>query len=433
MLNPIRLLLCLAIASPTFCVTAENWPAWRGPRGDGSSHEENVPTKWDGAKGENIAWKVPIEGKGHSSPVVWEDRIYLATCLTDQEPPSRELICLDRATGKKVWQRQVVEAPLETKHGLNSYASGTPATDGKQIFVTFLEVGDKTIEARNVSRPRPVTPGEIVVAAYDMTGKQQWIARPGGFVSVHGFCSSPVLFEDLVIINGDHDGDSYISALKKATGETVWKVPREHKTRSYVTPIIREIDGRMQMILSGDKCVASYDPRTGERHWVIDGPTEQFVASMVYNGELLFMTCGFPERHMLAIDPTGEGNVTDTHIRWRTTKAAAYVPSPISVGDYFLNVSDNGIASCFDASTGKSFWVERIGPHFSASAISAGGLAYFLADEGKMTIIRPGEEFEVVTVNSLGEHCFASPAVSDGQIFVRGEKHLYCIGKAGAE
>ena len=425
--------MLLLFAMTCSAASAENWPNWRGPRGDGTSVEKNVPTNWNGKSSENIAWKVAIPGAGHSSPIVWEDRIFVATCQTDQNPPARQLLCLDRRTGETIWKKDVVVAPLETKHGLNSYASGTPATDGKLVYVTFLRVGGKTIEARNVSRARPVTPGEIVVAAYDFAGNQKWIARPGGFVSVHGFCSSPVLFEDLIIINGDHDGDSYIAALKNTTGETVWKIPRKHKTRSYVTPIIREIEGRTQMILAGSKCVASYDPRTGEQHWIIDGPTEQFVASMVYNGRLLFLTCGFPERHYLAIDPTGEGNVTETHIRWRTTKAAGYVPSPVAIGDYFLNVSDKGIATCFDADTGKSHWVERLGPHFSASAVSAGGLAYFLADEGKMTIIRPGEKLDVVAVNELGEHCFASPAISNGQIFIRGEKHLYSIGPNHAD
>ncbi len=428
-LSQFRSCVFLLVALTSSITLAENWPAWRGPRGDGSSIEKAVPTHWDATKGDNIIWKVPIAGKGHSSPIVWEDRIFVATCLTDQVPPARELLCLDRKTGETIWQTNVLGAPLETKHGLNSYASGTPTTDGIHVFVTFLEVGTKTIEARNVGRPRPVTPGEIVVAAYDFDGNQKWIVRPGGFVSVHGFCSSPVLFEDLVIVNGDHDGDSYIAALNKSNGKPVWKIPRENKTRSYATPIIRKIEGRTQMILAGDKCVASYDPRTGERHWIIDGPTEQFVASLVYNGELLFMTCGFPERHMLAIDPTGEGDVTDTHIRWRTTKAAGYVPSPVAVGNYFLNVSDNGIATCFDAASGKPHWVERIGPHFSASAVHAGGLAYFLADKGTTTIIRPGDKLDVVAVNELGEHTYASPAISDGQIFLRGEKHLYCIGE----
>ncbi|MCA9270713.1 MAG: PQQ-like beta-propeller repeat protein [Planctomycetales bacterium] len=420
----------LAAGALLFCCLAggawaEDWPCWRGPRGDGSSAEKNVPTAWDGETGQNIVWKVAIPGTGHSSPIVSGERIILVTCLTEGDQPQRLLMCLDRASGRTLWQTPVVSAPLEKKHNLNSYASGTPATDGRLIYCSFLQPDFGSQKER--------TPGDLVVAAYDFDGRQKWLVRPGRFASVHGFCSSPVLWENLVIVNGDHDGDAYIVALDSQTGQTVWKIDRPNKTRSYVTPIIRNFGGRTQMILSGSKCVASYDPRTGEQHWIIDGPTEQFVASIVDNGKLLFMTCGFPERHMLAIDPTGQGNVTDTHVRWRTTKAASYVPSPIAIGDYFLVVSDTGVATCFQAESGKPMWVERLGPHFSASLISAGGLAYFLADDGTTTIVRPGETLDVVATNKLGEFCFASPAVSDGRIYLRSEKSLYCIGSVAAE
>jgi outer membrane protein assembly factor BamB len=313
----------------------------------------------------------------------------------------------------------VLKSPLEKKHALNSYASSTPATDGELVYVTFLE-GTKQGEAKGA---------QMAVAAYDYAGNQKWLVRPGPFSSVHGYCSCPVLFEDKVIVNGDHDGDAYLVALDRATGETVWKTPRENKTRSYSTPIIREIDGRTQMILSGSMSVASYDPRTGSRHWIIDGPTEQFVASMVYNGKYLFMTAGFPEHHILAIRPDGRGNVTDTHIAWRTKENTSYVPSPIAVGNYFLIVSDEGIGSCYDAETGRRTWRQRMGPHYSASLVSAGGLAYFLSDEGKMTVVKPGEKYEAIAENELGEACYASPAISRGQIFLRGEKHLYAIGR----
>jgi len=154
-------LITLVAASLCTSASAENWPAWRGPRGDGTSLEKNVPTKWDGPSGENIAWRVAIPGGGHASPIVWEDRIFLTSCLDEKDQPARVLLCLHRETGERLWQRTVLTAPLETKHNLNSYASGTPSTDGRHVFVTFLEVGDKTIEARNVSRPRPVTPGEL--------------------------------------------------------------------------------------------------------------------------------------------------------------------------------------------------------------------------------------------------------------------------------
>jgi outer membrane protein assembly factor BamB len=213
----------------------------------------------------------------------------------------------------------------------------------------------------------------------------------------------------------------------------LWKVNRPNHTRSYVTPLIRQIDGRWQLIMSGSKCVSSYDPRDGGLHWMIDGPTEQYVASIVYNGQLLFMTCGYPEHHMLAIRPDGQGNVTDTHVAWRTSKGASYVPSPIAAGDYFLVVSDDGIASCFEASTGDRQWQARIGAGHSASLVSAGGLVYFLADDGTCKVVKPGPQLEVVAENPLGEACFASPAISRGQIFLRTEKHLIAIGEAHAE
>jgi outer membrane protein assembly factor BamB len=393
---------------------AEDWPGWRGPRGDGTSAETDVPVRWNGTPRveENIAWKVAVPGSGHASPIVSAGRVFLVSAI--EESQERVLTCLDRADGRTLWQRTVLSSPLEQKHSLNSFASGTPAADGERVYVAFLDRD------------------QMLVAAYGYDGRPLWQARPGGFSSIHGFCSCPVVFEDLVIVNGDHDGDSYIVALDRRTGETRWKVPREHKTRSYVTPIIRRIDGRTQMILAGSMCVTSYDPRDGSLHWIIDGPTEQFVASMVFNGELLFMTCGYPERHLLAIRPDGHGNVTDTHIAWRETKGAGYVPSPIAAGDFFLVVSDDGVASCFQAATGERLWMERLGTHYSASLVSAGGLVYFLDDDGLMKVVRPGPELEVVEENALGERTFASPAMSQGQLFLRGEKHLFCIGRTAS-
>jgi hypothetical protein len=427
MLTPhLCFLLCCALSAAA--AVADDWPCWRGPRGDGTSLEKNVPVRWNGPENRNIAWKVEIPGRGHASPIVFGDRIFLVSCREDGG--QRILLCLDRRDGRILWEKVVVATPLEKKHTLNSYASSTPATDGKLVYVTFLQAGFGRDKLTAPLERKQATPGQMVVAAYDFDGKQKWLVRPGRFSSIHGYCSSPILFENLVILNGDHDGDAYLVALDAAGGETVWKTPRENKTRSYCVPIIREIDGRTQMVLSGSLCVASYDPHDGSRHWIIDGPTEQYVASLVYNGKLLLMTAGFPELHIMGIRPDGHGNVTDTHVVWHTTKGCSYVPSPIIArgGKYYLVVSDGGIASCFEADTGQRHWMQRIGPHYSASLIEADGLVHFLSDRGVTTVVRPGPQFEPVAENPLGEDCHASPAVSHGRIYIRAERHLYCIG-----
>lgn len=403
------LFLLTAFAPPD--ASAENWPGWRGPRGDGSSLDEKVPIEWSVEK--DTVWKTELPGVGHASPIVWGERIFTVSAV--EENNARLLLCLDRTSGKLLWQKTVLETAEERIHKLNSRASSTPATDGERVFVSFLD-GDK-----------------MFAAGYDFDGKELWTARPGVFSSVHGYCSSPILWNGKVILNGDHDGPGYLVALDQKTGDVVWKIDRPNHTRSYCPPIIREIDGRTQMILAGSKCVASYDPDSGEQLWIIDGPTEQYVASLVYNPEqkLLFLTCGFPEKHMLAIRPDGSGNVTDTHIAWRAQTGASYVPSPIAIGDYFLVVADNSVGSCFSAADGEQFWRERItdGDKHSASITSARGIAFFLSDNGTMTAVEPGPEFKVVAKNELGEHIYASPAIVDGQWLLRGEKHLFCIGK----
>jgi outer membrane protein assembly factor BamB len=387
---------------------AENWPCWRGPRLDGTSLDARPPVHWSATS--NIVWKTQLPGLGHASPIVWEDSVFTITSEPDKE--ARVLLCLDRLTGRMRWAGTVVTSPLEKKHSLNSYASSTPATDGQRVYVAFLDRA------------------EMVVAAYDFAGHRQWLVRPGTFSSMHGFCSSPVLYKDKVIVNGDHDGDSYIVALDRTTGRTLWKIPRENKTRSYCVPLLRDLAGRAQMVLSGDKCIASYDPNNGSRHWLIDGPTDQFVASPVYNAKagLLFVTGGFPDHHILAIKPDGSGNLTQSDkIVWRTNKGVAYVPSPIAEGDYFLVVSDSGVAHCFEAATGRIAWQERLGEHH-ASLVSADGLVYFLNDNGVMNVVKPGPAFVRIAQNDIAEKTFASPAISHGQIFLRGEKHLFCIG-----
>jgi outer membrane protein assembly factor BamB len=403
------LLLC-GMAFPSLAL-AENWPGWRGPRGDGTSAEANVPTQWDGVKGENVAWKTPLPYGGHSSAIVFDEHVFVTGA--DEALPRRMLLALDRPTGGVLWEREVDPSPLEKKHKLNSWASGTPTTDGERVYVTFLDER------------------EMLVAAFDFEGREVWKARPGVFTSVHGYCSCPVVFEDLLIVNGDHDGESYLLGLNRATGQTVWKTPREYKTRSYCTPLIRTIEGRTQMILSGSKCVASYDPRTGKQLWLLDGPTEQFVASPVMNAGLIFITGGFPDKHILAIDPRGTGKISDdSHVKWRhLNKGVSYVPSPVAADKFFFCVSDGGIGSCYDAVTGEVNWQERLGRHHSGSLVTAGNKVYFPDDDGITHVVNADAQLSVIAQNPLGEETYSSPAISHGQMFIRGEKHLFCIGR----
>ncbi|MDF1739813.1 MAG: PQQ-like beta-propeller repeat protein [Verrucomicrobiales bacterium] len=395
----------------TFVSQAENWPGWRGPRGDGTVL--NAPTlATELSPGSGTVWKTAIPGAGHASPIIWENRIFLVSA--EEEGNTRSLLCLDRESGEILWSKVVLASPFEGIHRLNSRASSTPATDGKTVYVSFLDEE------------------KMFIAAYDFDGNVLWGKRPGGFSSKHGYCSCPVLWKDLVIVNGDHDGDAYIVALDAKTGETKWKTDRPNKTRSYSTPIIRNIKGRNQLMLSGSLSVASYDPDTGKQQWVIDGPTEQYVASLVYNPErnILFLTCGFPEKHLMAIRPDGDGNVTNTHVQWHETAGASYVPSPIGIDDYFLVVADNGVASCFDAMSGERFWRQRLvsgkqEPGHSASLISANGLAYFFSDRGVMTVVKPGKELEIVAQTELGEELYASPAIFENDLYLRGTEHLF--------
>ncbi len=389
----------------------ENWPAWRGPRGDGTSLEESAPIHWSATS--NIVWKTALPGEGHSSPIVWEDRLFLTTAL--KESQERVLLCLDRKSGKVLWQQTVLRAPLEAKNPQNSYASSTPATDGERVYVTFLDTK------------------EVVVAAYDFSGKQVWLVRAGQFYSQHGFSHTPVLFEDKVIVGCDSKAENFVIALGRADGRTHWKRARENPTQSYSPPLIREMAGRIQMVLPGDKAVTSYDPRKGRKLWVVDGPSEDCVITPVYNEKAgLVLSCSsWPKRLLQAIKPDGEGNVTQSKVVWSTAEGTPYVPSPISVGDWFFTSGfDTKEAFCFEAASGRILWRERMGLHH-ASPVAVNGLVYFLNDDGVMHVFKAGPKFELVAQNELGEKTYASPAVSEGQIFPRGFQNLYCIGANG--
>ncbi len=389
---------------------AENWPCWRGPRGDGSSQDTKPPVHWNSTS--NVLWKVAVPGEGHSSPIVWGDRLFLTTAL--KESQERVLLCFDRKTGSLLWQKTVITAPLEAKNPENSYASSTPATDGEEVYTTFLERSN------------------VVVAAHDYAGKPVWVSTPGQFYSQWGFSHDPLLFEDKVIVDCDSKGENFIVALDRRDGRIRWKVQRENATQSYSKPLIKKMAGRVQLVVPGNKAVTSYDPRDGRQLWVVDGPSEDCVLTPVYNqrANLVLSGSSWPKRALLAIKPDGEGNVTQTKVAWTTTEGAPYVPSPAAVDDWFFT---SGFATkegyCFEAVTGKVLWHEKMGLHH-ASPVTANGLVFFLNDDGVMHVVKAAAEYELVARNELGEKTYASPALSGGQMFLRSFSHLYCIVEA---
>lgn len=391
-------------------VNAENWPGWRGPRGDGTSFEKNLPTIWSATN--NIAWKVQVPGSGHSSPIVWGRRIFLTTALVESE--ERCLVCFDRDNGRLSWQQTVIKAPLEAKNGENSFASSTPCTDGESVFATFLDGKD------------------VVAASYDFAGRQLWLARPGQFLSQHGFSHNPTIFKDFVILVCYSKAENFVAAISRRDGRTLWKTQAQNATQSYSPPLICEVAGKFQMIVPGNNAVTSYDPETGKVLWFVEGPSDDSVVAPVFNQKagLVLTSSSWPKRVLLGIRPDGSGNVTASHVVWNSALGAPYVPSPASYGDWFFSSGfETKEAFCFEAATGKILWREKMGLHH-ASPVVAGGLLYFLNDEGVTHVVKAGPEYKLIARNELGEKTFASPAISEGRIFIRAFKQLYCIGPA---
>ena len=387
-------------------LVAENWPAWRGPRGDGSSLEKQAPVHWNAMS--NVIWKAEVHGVGHASPIIWENRVFVFTALTETE--ERQLLAYDTKDGKLLWRQTVLKAPLESKHAKNSHASSTHATDRKRVFASFLDGR------------------EMVVAAHDFSGNQQWLVRVGEFYSQFGFCSSPIISDNKLIVSADHERGAFITALDPKNGKTLWKTERRKGTRGYSTPLGVKVSGRNQIVLAGALSVRGYAARDGRELWHYDGPTDSFVATPVYSPtlKLLFVVGGYPEKVIVALNPTGNEKLDADSVKWRTNKGGAYVPSPVISGQYLLSISEAGVAHCFDAATGKLFLEERLGVQH-ASPVAAAGLVYFLNDEGVTHVVKAAPEFNLVAKNELGEPCYASPAVSRGRVFIRGGRQLFCI------
>ncbi|MGQ0634949.1 MAG: outer membrane protein assembly factor BamB family protein [Planctomycetaceae bacterium] len=396
-----------ADSKPAAATPEADWPCWRGPAVNGRSADTNAPTRWSAA--ENIIWQTDVPGRGHSSPTLCGRHILLATA--DDETEVQSLLAFDRETGQPLWTTVIHTNGFVHKHEKNSHASATPACDGRRAYITFLN--------RDA----------IWVTAVDLDGSIVWQKEAGGFKTMHGYAASPALYGSLVIVASDSDGKSFLAALRSDTGEIAWKVDRPGQT-SFASPIVAPVAGRDQVLLSGCEITAGYDPATGDELWRCQGPTMVIASTMTYAGDHVFTSGGFPGVGTMCIRADGTGDVTETHLVWRKARRF-YVPSLLVCDDLLYGVTDDGVAHCFDATTGEQLWQQRMGPGvaFTSSPILAGDCIYACDEAGKTHVIKAGPKLERVAENDLGEGIFASPTICGGRIYLRTNKRLYCIGE----
>lgn len=385
-----------------------DWPWWRGPNRDGISADRKVVTRWSPT--ENVVWATKVPGRGLSSPIVCGKRIFLTTA--DEKAQQQSILAFDRETGRQLWSTLAHQGKLVRKYPKNSHASATPACDGKRVFSVFINND------------------ALHVTATDLDGKILWQTRAGDFQSLHGYGASPVLFKSLVIVTGDNVASAYIAALDAGTGKVVWRAERKivGKYGNYGTPSLAFVNNRAQLLQAGLGQTTSYDPETGKLLWSCDGPAEVTANTMVHSDTMVFSSGGFPEKHLHAIRADGSGNVTKSHLAWNADAGVTYVPSPLYHAGSLFVVNDSGIASCFDAESGKQIWQERLQGAFSSSPVLVGDLILATSETGVTSIFQASRTFKLVATNSLQEPVLATPAVCGGQIFMRTEQQLFCLG-----
>ena len=416
-----------------------NWPAFGGADGLRISSETGLPTSWN--RDDNALWNIPIPGRGHSSPIVWGDRIFVTTAVQGAEVPGRKplvhyiqgeewrhpdswgsqfvheyrVLAIDADTGEVVWDRLALEGlPYDDRHRVGSFASPTPVTDGEAVYAYFGVPG---------------------VFAYDFEGNELWCTEIDPVVAFGvGVSTSPVLFENLVIVLGDEDNGehSFIVALDKHTGEPAWKKSRAVQA-NWSTPLLIEHEGQPQLLTSGFESFISYDPRTGEELWRMPGLNNNAVHLPLRHDDLALFTSGYPDNVLKAVRlgdaPTGA--VDSDPLAWTYNKGMAYVPSNLAYDGYVYLMSDNGILTCLDADTGDVVYEGGrmpVAQRFFASPVAFEGKFMLAGADGEVFVIKAGPEFEVLATNTLGEPIFATPAISNGRIFIRGERNLWAIG-----
>jgi outer membrane protein assembly factor BamB len=408
------ILLLLAGASQ---VQAENWPCWRGPRGDGTSLETNLLTEWSATK--NVRWKAKLPGPGNSSPIVWGDKIFLTQSL-DKKGTERAVLCFARADGKPLWQKSISFKGEEPTHETNPYCAATPVTDGERVIASHGSAG---------------------VVCYDFEGKLLWQRDLGPFIHIWGNAASPILYGDLVILNCGPGERTFLLAMDKKTGKDVWKVEEsggksgQHGDNDWVgswsTPRLVAVGDQHQLVMSWPSTLKAYNPLTGDLLWSCGGLTALAYTSPLATSEVVVAMSGY-HGAALAVKTGGKGDVTRSHRLWHATeKNPQRIGSGIILGDYIYMINAGpGSVQCLDLKTGKDLWQgRRLGTAFWGSLVLAEGKFYATDQEGDTYVFAAKPTFEQLSRNRLGEHTNASLAISDGAIFLRTDDHLWCIGR----
>jgi len=406
----------LLLPWPAAIATAEDWPEFRGPTGQGLSSATSLPVKW--GLQSNVRWKVPVPGKGWSSPIVHDGRIFLTTAVpSEEDPPERQslrALCFDAATGEALWNVEVFVKrirPGEKINPKNSFASPTPITDGRCVFVHF---------------------GPDGTACLDRDGKRIWANDRLWYNSEHGAGGSPIFAGSRLAFLCDGVEDPAVVALDRDSGTVSWRTPRPPMASprwSFGTPLVIEVEGKRQIVCPAAQMVCSYDPTTGEELWRIRYPNKwSIVPRPVFSHGMVFVCTGYPgTAELLAIRPTGSGDVTDSHVAWRTDKHVPQIPSLLIVENDIFLISNDGIASCRDVPSGTLHWRQRLGGSFSASPVHVDGRIYLQSEQGVCTVIAANREYRHLASTDLAEPILASCAIADGAVFLRTESSLYRI------